>query len=1152
MKFTLQSILHIVLHLLVFQAILSQDINFTSAEYTPFQISIGEESQLTIEILNTIDVPANSVEIQLSLPFNTYTSKANQTPSILSGQYFTWTLKENNYWSGINISPLPANENIIVSLDVIGLMESMVTESMGDYGIIKQFTSSDFLIRPISNLHLFENEDNTNNYIQANLSVLRNSNTLSLLQTTPINLSLDNSIVTDLTLQFDQDVSAESGHIEIRSFDSDELIEQISIYDSRITIDGDMVTVDIRDLEYSETYYVLISSGTLVGQSNNLFSGINGQSIWSFTTEPDPSLITCIQESFESTSGYNLSNTFDDGYFSFFGKYNVPDYNNEARNDAIIGWEGDYGILGQNFSESGYSDIQEITIENIDISEFLSYQISISVAALNSEPQNNNYEIGDGIKIYSQVDNNPTVLIAEFAPNSTGQSDLYLDTDSDGIGDGEKLTRELQTFTFSKNALVGSELDIIISMSSNDGFELLAVDNIRVHSDEVSDCDFIEPTYAELEIYTIQGTDEIADYEGQVVTTTGIINGEFQGSNGLDGFFMQTDDGDNVSQTSDGIFVHLPSESVLSDINLFEGDKIKVTGLVTERLELTTLDHLLDLEIVNVGHQLDPIDVTMPESVNGELEQYEGMLVSITNPMTVTQNYFLGQYGQLALSSPDDAGNEGRLFQPTNQFLPNSPEAINLEDSNQRRVLILDDGQDQSIYGDNPDPVPFIDPITKQSIRAGDQVTNLVGVIDQGRINSNWYNPDVDYRLQPLEEPNFSHINMQVPNPTIAEGNIKIASFNVLNYFNGDGQGGGFPTARGADSEAEFAKQSAKIVQAIQAIDADIVGLIELENDGYSANSAIQHLVNELNAAYGSSVYQFVDAGGPLGTDAIAVGLIFKPDVVNTNGNPAVLTSSVNPLFDDQKNRPTLAQTFVKNGSTTGITILVNHLKSKGSDCDSVGDPDTGDGQGNCNQTRTNAAIAISEWIATDPTNSGSPDYLIIGDLNAYAKEDPLTALENNGFTKATNALSQEDQYSYVFDGNAGMLDHILSSSSVNTKIEDISIWHINADEPVIYDYNEEYNPEGFYAIDPFRSSDHDPIIITLNLIDCIDHLDIITATNLLGENVDTEARYTIVSGSDITGPGSLRYSAQNSVTVSSGFEVDSGTTFRIDITGCQ
>ena len=70
--------------------------------------------------------------------------------------------------------------------------------------------------------------------------------------------------------------------------------------------------------------------------------------------------------------------------------------------------------------------------------------------------------------------------------------------------------------------------------------------------------------------------------------------------------------------------------------------------------------------------------------------------------------------------------------------------------------------------------------------------------------------------------------------------------------------------------------------------------------------------------------------------------------------------------------------------------MAVNHLKSKGSPCDDVGDPDPGDGAGNCNLTRTGAAEALVDWLAGDPTGSGDPDFLIIGDLNSYDKEDPI------------------------------------------------------------------------------------------------------------------------------------------------------------------
>ena len=58
-----------------------------------------------------------------------------------------------------------------------------------------------------------------------------------------------------------------------------------------------------------------------------------------------------------------------------------------------------------------------------------------------------------------------------------------------------------------------------------------------------------------------------------------------------------------------------------------------------------------------------------------------------------------------------------------------------------------------------------------------------------------------------------------------------------------------------------------------------------------------------------------------------------------------------------------------------------------------IGDPDLGDGAGNCNLTRTVPPQALVDWLATDPTGSGDADFLIIGDLNAYDKEDPIDAI---------------------------------------------------------------------------------------------------------------------------------------------------------------
>ena len=163
-----------------------------------------------------------------------------------------------------------------------------------------------------------------------------------------------------------------------------------------------------------------------------------------------------------------------------------------------------------------------------------------------------------------------------------------------------------------------------------------------------------------------------------------------------------------------------------------------------------------------------------------------------------------------------------------------------------------------------------------------------------------------------------------------------------------------------------------------------------------------------------------------IGTDAIRVGLIYKPAKVTPIGPFKVLTSAVDPRFIDTRSRPALAQTFQENATGARFTVIVNHLKSKGSACDDIGDPDVGDGQGNCNVTRTNAAKALVDWLATDPTGSGDPDFLIIGDLNSYAMEDPIDAIKagqddtpgtSDDWTNLVAQYLGPFAYSYTFDG---------------------------------------------------------------------------------------------------------------------------------------
>jgi len=300
------------------------------------------------------------------------------------------------------------------------------------------------------------------------------------------------------------------------------------------------------------------------------------------------------------------------------------------------------------------------------------------------------------------------------------------------------------------------------------------------------------------------------------------------------------------------------------------------------------------------------------------------------------------------------------------------------------------------------------------------------------------------------------------------------------------------------------------LVAALSALDADIVGLIELENA--FDETPIADLVDGINAVLGAGTYAHVVTGA-IGDDAIRQGIIYKPDSVTMEGSFETLDSADDPLYDDMRNRPALAQTFSENGSGATVTVAVNHLKSKGSSCAGIGDPDIGDGQGNCNMTRTTAAAALVGWLAGDPTGSGDSNSIIMGDLNAYAMEDPITAITDGGFENLVKAFAgtgyTDGAYSFSFAAQAGYLDHALSSPSLLPEVSGTAIWHINGDEPVAKDYNTEFNPPLLYSPDQFRASDHDAVLVGL-FIDADDdgvwdQIDVCPDT-VIPESVPTES----------------------------------------------
>ncbi|MED5619819.1 ExeM/NucH family extracellular endonuclease [Ideonella sp. BN130291] len=592
---------------------------------------------------------------------------------------------------------------------------------------------------------------------------------------------------------------------------------------------------------------------------------------------------------------------------------------------------------------------------------------------------------------------------------------------------------------------------------------------------------------ADTPIHAIQGSGATSPLVSQVVTTTGVVTKVIN-----NGFYLQDPAGDGNPLTSDGIFVFTGSVPTVQ-----AGQQLRLSGKVTEfntgaagnahtaARPVTELTSVSGLTVLGSGFGIAPVVVSLPEAMDGDLERYEGMLVTLAGPLTVSQNYFLGRFGQVTLS----AG--GRMETPTNRHRP-GPDAQALANENARRRILLDDGSSAQ----NPNPMPYLG--VDNTLRAGDTVASVTGVIDFGLATASNAEPG-DYKIHPTVVPVFVRSNPRTATPEAVGGNLKVASFNVLNFFttftNGEtadgrtGQGCTLDTStsasncRGANNRAEFERQRAKIVSALAAINADAVGLMEMQNNG---STAVQNLVDALNAQLGAGTYAAVpDPASGTGTDAIKVAMIYKPARLARVGASTSDTTSVH-------NRPPLAQTF-ELANHERFTLVVNHFKSKGCDGASGPDADQGDLQGCWNNRRLQQAAATRSFVARLQAASNSNDVLLVGDFNAYAKEDPIVDFTGAGYVDLVGR-DNTFGYSYVFDGAAGRLDQALATASLAAKAVRAADWHINADEPAVLDYNLEFKqpacatcaPDN-YMPTPYRSSDHDPVVVGLSLFRTIE-----------------------------------------------------------------
>ena len=672
--------------------------------------------------------------------------------------------------------------------------------------------------------------------------------------------------------------------------------------------------------------------------------------------------------------------------------------------------------------------------------------------------------------------------ISSLAITSGAVDGITLEGSNAPTGEGAAATA---TLTVAAATAVGS-YDVVITATSDDDAQATCTVTVTVSA----------PLETSL-VSTVQGSGPASPLVGQEVQVEAVVTSLITSRDVLDGFYVQEEDGDadTNAATSEGVYVFCGS---LCPTDLAAGDLVRVVGTVAEYFDNTQVNATGGS--VSVLQSDLPLPtaatVTLPASGSteapGTFEAVEGMITKISTTLAVSEYFRLAQFGELELT----AGEREYQYTQTNAPSVAGYEAF-LADLATRRIVLDDDSNDQNDATSGPlAEEPYFYPTpglsTDNDVRGGDTITGLTGVMEYSF--GAWKLrpvPGVDYTFQP--------VNPRPATPDDVGGRLQVASFNVLNYFatvdttssNNTGVCGpdGTDDCRGADSEQERQRQLAKIVAALETIDADVFGLIEIQND---AGLATQQIVDALNAATAPGTYDYVETG-VIGTDAIKQAFLYKTATVAPVGDFDLLTSEDDPRFVDTANRPALIQTFEEVATGERFTVAVNHLKSKGSGC-GAGDDSPQDGSGNCDLTRTRAAAALTDYLATDPTGSGDPDFLIIGDLNSYSMERPITTIEAAGYVDLLERSEGLESYGYVFDGLLGHLDHALATASLAEQVTGAGGWKINADEVPLFDYNDAVRDTGeaaferessalpLYEPSPYRSSDHDPVIVGLSL----------------------------------------------------------------------
>ncbi|OJF15936.1 ExeM/NucH family extracellular endonuclease [Couchioplanes caeruleus] len=623
-------------------------------------------------------------------------------------------------------------------------------------------------------------------------------------------------------------------------------------------------------------------------------------------------------------------------------------------------------------------------------------------------------------------------------------------------------------------------------------------------------------------IAEIQGTNtDTSPYAGRAVTTEGVVTAAYP-SGGFNGFFLETGGAGGEDATpgaSDAVFVFGSQAAAQVAV----GDSVRVTGKVTEFQGLTEI----------TGPVVTKLDTPLPAvkastlpwaqlTTDAQKEAHEGELVAPQGTFTVTDNYDANFYGSFTLAAGDKP-----LRQPTDAGRAGSAQAQAAVADNAARTITLDDASttNYSTSANNGRPLPWLTPDNPVSV--GAKVTFHQPVVLDYRFSLWNFQPTAQVTGDGSAVATFSDMRTGKQQPAALDGTGRLATFNVQNYFPMTGERyvaaglgtctyyndragnhitvnrctgtDGGPGPRGAADAANFARQQSKIVTGINRLGASIVSLEEVENSvkfGEPRDTALAGLVDALNAAAGSAVWSYVPspAADQLPTlsqqDVIRTAFIYKKAQVAPVGPSVVLTTESDPGEPFSIARQPLAQGFKKAGAGDGDTFLVvaNHWKSKSpgtplypGDVEDKSSPAAN--QGAFNETRVREAEAVVTFAAQTADTLRTNRIFLVGDFNAYTHEDPMEKLYAAGYTSLGSTFDPSE-HTYMYNGLAGSLDHVLASPAAKAMVTGADVWQINAQEAVAFGYSR-YNYHAtmlFHGDDPFAASDHNPEIVGLNL----------------------------------------------------------------------